>query len=122
MATSSPTVARLTTSGSVTSLLRPKRKPRLSLFERGTDLTCGNEYAALVEAVKKGLITEAEIDTLAEAFDDRAISTRHVRSTRDGSVCTIPFSENDTPEHRQLALKTARESIVLLKNANARCR
>jgi beta-glucosidase len=29
----------------------------------------------------------------------------------------IPFSQNDTPEHRQLALKTARESIVLLKNA-----
>jgi beta-glucosidase len=30
----------------------------------------------------------------------------------------IPFSENDTPEHRRLALQTARESIVLLKNAN----
>ena len=30
----------------------------------------------------------------------------------------IPFSQNDTSEHRQLALKTARESIVLLKNAN----
>jgi beta-glucosidase len=30
----------------------------------------------------------------------------------------IPFSENDSAEHRQLALKTARESIVLLKNAN----
>ncbi|HET9528464.1 MAG TPA: glycoside hydrolase family 3 C-terminal domain-containing protein, partial [Pyrinomonadaceae bacterium] len=30
----------------------------------------------------------------------------------------IPFSQNDTDEHRQLALKTARESIVLLKNAD----
>ena len=30
----------------------------------------------------------------------------------------IPISQNDTDEHRQLALKTARESIVLLKNAN----
>jgi beta-glucosidase len=30
----------------------------------------------------------------------------------------IPFSQNDTPEHRQLALQSARESIVLLKNAN----
>ena len=28
----------------------------------------------------------------------------------------IPISENDTPEHRALALKAARESIVLLKN------
>ncbi len=30
----------------------------------------------------------------------------------------IPFSENDSPAHRELALKAARESIVLLKNDN----
>src|SRR4029079_12087949 len=30
----------------------------------------------------------------------------------------IPFSANDSPEHRQLALEAARESIVLLKNKN----
>ena len=28
----------------------------------------------------------------------------------------IPFSTVDSPEHRALALKTAQESIVLLKN------
>ena len=28
----------------------------------------------------------------------------------------IPFSENDSPQHRQLALRAARESMVLLKN------
>ena len=28
----------------------------------------------------------------------------------------IPFSENNSPEHRQLALQAARESMVLLKN------
>src|SRR6185369_14108351 len=28
----------------------------------GTDLTCGNEYRALVDAVRNGLITEAEIN------------------------------------------------------------
>ena len=28
----------------------------------GTDLTCGNEYLTLVEAVQKGYIKEAEID------------------------------------------------------------
>src|SRR5215467_3771773 len=28
----------------------------------GTDLACGREYAALIQAVKDGLITEAEID------------------------------------------------------------
>ena len=30
----------------------------------------------------------------------------------------IPFSANDSPAHRQLALEAARESIVLLKNEN----
>src|SRR5688500_20060409 len=30
----------------------------------------------------------------------------------------IPFSANDSEEHRQLALAAARESIVLLKNEN----
>ena len=32
----------------------------------GTDLTCGTEYRSLVEAVKTGLITEAEIDRSLE--------------------------------------------------------
>jgi beta-glucosidase len=30
----------------------------------------------------------------------------------------IPFSQNDSPEHRQLSLDAARESIILLKNEN----
>src|SRR6185369_10223401 len=32
----------------------------------GTDLTCGNEYRSLVDAVKNGLITEAEINRSLE--------------------------------------------------------
>src|SRR5213079_1281534 len=32
----------------------------------GTDLTCGNEYRSLVDAVKSGLITEAEINRSIE--------------------------------------------------------
>src|SRR3954454_15707354 len=32
----------------------------------GTDLTCGNEYRTLADAVKNGLITEAEIDRSLE--------------------------------------------------------
>jgi len=32
----------------------------------------------------------------------------------------IPISKNDAPEHRALALRTAQESIVLLKNENQR--
>ncbi|HET6977048.1 MAG TPA: glycoside hydrolase family 3 C-terminal domain-containing protein, partial [Pyrinomonadaceae bacterium] len=84
----------------------------------GTDLTCGNEYVKLLEAVQKGLITEAEIDTSLK----RLLTARFRLGMFDPPemvpYARIPFSQNDTPEHHALALKTARESIVLLKNAN----
>jgi beta-glucosidase len=84
----------------------------------GTDLTCGNEYVKLLEALGKGLITEAEIDTSLK----RLLTARFRLGMFDPPemvpYARIPFSQNDTPEHRQLALKTARESVVLLKNAN----
>src|SRR5262249_22441165 len=82
----------------------------------GTDLDCGRVYPNLVEAVKQGLITEAQIDTSVKRlllarfklgmFDD----TSRVRWAK------IPFKTLDSPEHRALALRTARESMVLLKN------
>lgn len=97
-----------------------KTEPEASALavRAGTDLTCGNEYVKLLDAVKQGLITEAEIDT---AFK-RLLTARFRLGMFDPpemvAYARIPFSQNDTPEHRQLALKTARESIVLLKNAD----
>ena len=84
----------------------------------GTDLTCGNEYKTLVEAVKQGLITEAEIDTAVKRVLVAKFRLGMFEPPSMVPYAQIPFSQNDTPEHRQLALKTARESIVLLKNAN----
>jgi beta-glucosidase len=84
----------------------------------GTDLTCGGEYATLVDAVKKGLITEAEIDTAVKRLMTARFRLGMFDPPEMVPYARIPFSQNDTPEHRQLALKTARESIVLLKNAN----
>jgi beta-glucosidase len=84
----------------------------------GTDLTCGTEYPTLVEAVKRGLITEAEIDTAVKRLMTARFRLGMFDPPEMVPYARIPFSQNDTPEHRQLALKTARESIVLLKNAN----
>src|SRR6185503_11633244 len=84
----------------------------------GTDLTCGTEYPSLVEAVKKGLITEAEIDTAVKRLMTARFRLGMFDPPEMVTYARIPFSQNDTPEHRQLALKTARESIVLLKNAS----
>ena len=84
----------------------------------GTDLTCGTEYPTLVQAVKQGLITEAEIDTAVKRLMTARFRLGMFDPPEMVAYARIPFSQNDTPEHRQLALKTARESIVLLKNAN----
>jgi beta-glucosidase len=84
----------------------------------GTDLTCGTEYASLVQAVKNGLITEAEIDTSLKRLMTARFRLGMFDPPEMVPYARIPFSQNDTPAHHELALKTARESIVLLKNAN----
>lgn len=84
----------------------------------GTDLNCGNTYAALPEAVKRGLVTEAEIDTSLA----RALEGRRVLGTAFGASskwASIKPDQVNTPEHRALALEAARKAIVLLKNDNA---
>jgi beta-glucosidase len=84
----------------------------------GTDLDCGRVYPNLVDAVKQGLITEAQIDTsvkrlfLARMRLGMFDAPEHVR------WANTPIAVLDQPSHRQVARQVARESIVLLKNAN----
>ncbi len=82
----------------------------------GTDTSCGKEYAVLVKAVQDGLISEKEIDHSV----DRLFTARFELGLFDAPAkvkyAQIPFSEGDSPAHRQLALKTADKSMVLLKN------
>jgi beta-glucosidase len=82
----------------------------------GCNLCCGSDYNSLVRAVQSELITETEIDQALE----RVLWTRFRLGLFDPAE-KVPFSkitiqDNDTPEHEALALKVARESIVLLKN------
>ncbi len=82
----------------------------------GTDTSCGDEYKTLTKAVKDGLISEKEIDRSV----DRLFTARFELGLFDDPAkvkyAQIPFSEDDSPAHRELALKTAEKSIVLLKN------
>ena len=82
----------------------------------GDDLCCGTDYNSLTRAVKGGLISEAEID----AALGHVLKARFQLGLFDPPsmvpYARIPFSENNTPEHEALALKVARESMVLLKN------
>ena len=84
----------------------------------GTDLTCGDEYKTLIEAVKRGSISEAEIDTAVKRLMTARFRLGMFDPPEMVAYARIPFSQNDTDENRRLALKTARESIVLLKNTN----
>ncbi len=85
--------------------------------KQGCDLNCGGgTYCALDDAVKLGLITEAEIDeSLA-----RSLTTRFRLGMFDPaeqvSYTEIPPSVVNGPEHRALAYEAAVKSVVLLKN------
>jgi beta-glucosidase len=82
----------------------------------GTDLSCGREYASLIQAVKQGLISETEIDVSLKRLMTARFRLGMFDPPELVPYARIPFSENDSPAHRELALKTARQSIVLLKN------
>ncbi len=83
----------------------------------GTDLNCGRVYdPTLVEAVKQGLITEAEIDVSVKRLYRAKFKLGMFDPPEMVPFSKIPYSENDSEEHRKLALKAAQESIVLLKN------
>jgi beta-glucosidase len=84
----------------------------------GTDLTCGTEYRFLVDAVKAGQITEAEINVSLERLFTARFKLGMFDPPEKVPFSKIPFSENDSEEHRKVALEAARKSIVLLKNEN----
>jgi len=82
----------------------------------GTDLDCGLEYENVVPAVRQGLLAEKDVDTALR----RLLRARFKLGMFDPPEMVrwaqIPYSVNDSPEHRELALEAARKSIVLLKN------
>ena len=84
----------------------------------GTDLACGREYGSLIAAVKDGLISEAEIDVAVKRLMTARFRLGMFDPPEAVPYSRIPFSENDSEAHRALALKAARESMVLLKNEN----
>ena len=84
----------------------------------GTDLTCGREYRSLLQAVKDGLITEADIDVAVKRLMRARFKLGMFDPPEMVPYSRIPMSENDSAAHRALSLQASRESIVLLKNQN----
>ncbi len=82
----------------------------------GCDLECGCAYLSLLEAVERGLIDEATIDRAVKRLFAARFRLGMFDPPEQTPFAGIPFAINDSPEHRSLALRAARASIVLLKN------
>jgi beta-glucosidase len=86
--------------------------------KNGCDLTFFHEYDTLPEAVAKGLITEKQIDVSVKRLFAARMKLGMFDPPELVPFSRIPDSVIDSPAHRQIALRAARESIVLLKNQN----
>lgn len=82
----------------------------------GTDVECGSVYRNLPDAVRRGDISEDELNTSVK----RLLAERFRVGDFDPDSLVewtqIPMSVVSSPEHRALARKMGREQMVLLKN------
>ena len=93
----------------------PEAAAALSV-KNGCDLSCDDVYLSLRKAVKDGLIDEATLDTSLRRLFYARMRLGHFDPPEMVPYASIPASKNDCKEHRDLAARAARESIVLLKN------
>jgi beta-glucosidase len=84
--------------------------------KNGCELNCGEVYHALLDAVAQELITEDQIDLAVKRLLTARFRLGMFDPPDQVPYAQIPYTAIDAPAHRQLALQTAREAIVLLKN------
>jgi beta-glucosidase len=84
----------------------------------GTDTDCGRTYLALADAVHHNLIAETELDVSLKRLFAARMRLGMFDPPERVPYASLPFSVVNSPENAALALRAARESIVLLKNAN----
>ena len=86
-------------------------------MRNGEDLNCGDTFQQYCkEAIQKGFLTEAELDTALVRVLEARFSVGEFDSRSEVSWQQTPDSLLNCQRHKDLALKAARESIVLLKN------
>src|SRR5579862_9374290 len=94
-------------------------------LKKGMDNECADfftiakdthDYQPYVDAVKQGLLTEADLDVALKRLFTARMRLGMFDPLEKVPYAQTPESEIDSAPHRALALKTARESMVLLKN------
>ena len=82
----------------------------------GTDLECGGSYSTLLEAVKRGEITEEEINISVKRLFTARMKLGMFDPDEQVPYSKIPFSVVASKKNSEQSLEMARKSIVLLKN------
>jgi beta-glucosidase len=86
-------------------------------LKNGCDLNCGSVYCdALLDAVSTGLCSEGDVDTALGNLLRTQFKLGMFDPEDQVPYAQIPLSVVDSPAHQGLALETAHESLVLLKN------
>ena len=80
------------------------------------EATSNTDYVKYLDAVKEGLLTEKEIDISLRRLFTARFRLGMFDPPEKVPYSRTPESEIDSEVHRQLALKAANESMVLLKN------
>lgn len=88
-------------------------------LKSGTDLNCGNTFPYLQEAYDKDLITDQDLNTALRRLLGARFKLGMFDDPEEVPYSDIPYSVVDSEEHRELARRMSRESIVLLKNEPA---
>jgi beta-glucosidase len=84
--------------------------------KNGVSLNCGDEYSGLLEAAKKGLVTEKEIDNALAILLRTRFRLGLLDPKEKNPFNFISTDVINSEANRQLAKETALKSIVLLKN------
>ena len=84
----------------------------------GTDVECGYGYAyrSIPEAVRRGLITEAEVDKHVIRLLEGRFDLGEMDDPSLVEWSKIPYSAMSTKESAKVSLDMSRQSIVLLQN------
>jgi len=82
----------------------------------GTDLSCGPEFAVLTHSVRDRMLSTEDIDRAVKRLFEARFRLGMFDPPANVPWSKLSLSDVDTSANRQLALTTARESIVLLKN------
>lgn len=91
-------------------------KAAAAALKAGCNLNCGEAYTHLLDAYEEDLIDDTDItDAAVNIFTTRVLLGEFEENR---PFADIPYSKLTCPEHKQLNLEAARQSLVLLKNEN----